>query len=116
MERTLKNTSDATASDLATQAGNLADTTRDALSTGIQRATALTDTARDALNSGMTRARKVAESASDWAAGAADTVSDASVRGYKAAEDTIRTQPMMAVGGALVAGLVLGALIFSRRN
>ena len=74
----------------------------------------LADTARGALNSSMKRARKAAESATDWASDAAGTLSDASLRGYRTAEDAIRLQPVLAVGAALLIGVALGALLFSR--
>jgi ElaB/YqjD/DUF883 family membrane-anchored ribosome-binding protein len=78
----------------------------------------LTATARDALDSGMRKAREAAgaagEWASDWASEAADAVSNASVRSYRTAEDTIRIYPVMSVSIALVAGVVIGALLFAR--
>jgi ElaB/YqjD/DUF883 family membrane-anchored ribosome-binding protein len=95
-ERSLRNT-----------AGTAADAAAD-------QASAIADTARTALDSGMRRARRAAESASDWASDAAGSVSDASLRGYRTAEDIIRVQPVLAVGAALVVGVVIGALLFSR--
>jgi ElaB/YqjD/DUF883 family membrane-anchored ribosome-binding protein len=95
-ERSLRNTAASAADAAADQAANLS------------------DSARAALDTGMRRARRAAESASDWAADAAGTVSDASVRGYRTAEDMIRIQPVLAVGAALVLGVVIGALLFSR--
>lgn len=80
------------------------------------RAASLSDAARDVLNTGAKRARRAAESAGDWAADAAGTLSDASLRGYRTAEDAIRLQPVIAVGAALVVGVVLGALLFSRNE
>ena len=95
-ERSLRNTAAAAADAAADQAGNIA------------------DAARTALDTGMRRARRAAESATDWAADAAGSVSDVSVRGYRTAEDMIRIQPVLAVGAALVVGVVIGALLFSR--
>lgn len=95
-ERSLRNTASSAADDAADQAS------------------AMADTARTMLDSATRRARRAAESASDWAADAAGTMSDASVRGYRTAEDMIRVQPVLAVGAALVVGLVIGALLFSR--
>lgn len=76
----------------------------------------LADTARDALDNTMRRARRAVGSASDWAADTASGVTDASVRGYRTAEDAIRLQPVLAVGAALIIGVALGALLFSSRN
>lgn len=73
----------------------------------------LADTAREALDNTVRRARRAVESASDWAADAASDVQNASLRGYRSAEDTIRTQPVLAVGAALLIGVALGALLFS---
>jgi len=72
------------------------------------------DSARGVLNTSVRKARKAAESAGDWAADAAGTLSDASVRSYRTAEDAIRLQPVIAVGAALLVGVALGALLFSR--
>lgn len=78
----------------------------------------LTASARDALDSGMRRARTAADTAGEWASDvaseAADAVSKASVRGYRTAEDTIRIYPVLSVSVALLAGVVVGALLFSR--
>ena len=49
-----------------------------------------------------------------WSAICLKLVSDVSVRGYRTAEDAIRLQPVLAVGAALVVGVVIGALLFSR--
>jgi ElaB/YqjD/DUF883 family membrane-anchored ribosome-binding protein len=87
----------------AAGAGSLADTTRDAI-----------DSTRDKLNTGIKRARRVASTASDYAADASGVVADASIRGYRTAEDAIRTQPVLAVGAALLVGLVVGALFLGR--
>jgi len=95
-ERSLRNAASSAADDAYDQAANL------------------TDSARGVLNSGVRRARKAAESASDWAADAAGSLSDVSVRGYRTAEDAIRLQPVLAVGAALLVGVALGALLFSR--
>jgi ElaB/YqjD/DUF883 family membrane-anchored ribosome-binding protein len=76
-------------------------------------AASLADGARSALDSGMKRAQRVA---TDWASQAGDTVSDVSMRGYRGAEDAIRMQPVLAVAGALLAGVLLGALLFSRED
>ena len=80
--------------------------------------TDFTATARDALDSGVRKARDAAgtagEWASDWASEAADAVSTASVRSYRTAEDTIRIYPVMSVSIALAAGVLIGALLFSR--
>ena len=92
---------------LRNAAGSAADTAAD-------QASAVADTARTMLDTGMRRARRAAESASDWATDAAGSVSDASVRGYRTAEDLIRVQPVVAVGAALLVGVVIGALLFSR--
>jgi ElaB/YqjD/DUF883 family membrane-anchored ribosome-binding protein len=73
-----------------------------------------TDSARGMLNTSVRKARKAAESATDWASDAAGTLSDASLRGYRTAEDAIRLQPVLAVGAALLVGVALGALLFSR--
>jgi ElaB/YqjD/DUF883 family membrane-anchored ribosome-binding protein len=73
----------------------------------------LSDSARDALNSTMNRARRAAQSATDWAADAAYGMQNASVRGYRTAEDAIRTQPVLAVGAALIVGVAVGALLYS---
>ena len=97
-ERTMRNAAAAAADDAADRAANLS------------------DTAREMLNSSAKRARRAAESASDWAADTAGTLSDASLRGYRTAEDAIRLQPVLAVGAALVVGVVLGALLFSRNE
>lgn len=78
------------------------------------QASALADTARSVLDTGVRRARRAAESASDWAADAAGSAADASLRGYRTAEDAIRLQPVLAVGAALLVGVVIGALLFSR--
>jgi len=74
------------------------------------------DTARGALDSGIKRAQRAAQSAADWASSATDTVTDASLRGYRSAEDAIRVQPVLAVAGALLAGVLVGALLFSSRE
>ena len=78
----------------------------------------MADSARGMLNTSVRKARKVAgkaaESATDWATDAAGTLSDASLRGYRTAEDAIRLQPVLAVGAALLVGVALGALLFSR--
>ena len=74
----------------------------------------MADSARGMLNTSVRKARKAAESATDWASDAAGTLSDASVRGYRRAEDAIRLQPVLAVGAALLVGVALGALLFSR--
>ena len=95
-ERTFRNAAASAADEAADQAANLG------------------DGARGALNTGMKRARKAADAASDWAVDAAGTLSDASLRGYRTAEDAIRLQPVLAVGAALLVGVVLGALLFSR--
>jgi ElaB/YqjD/DUF883 family membrane-anchored ribosome-binding protein len=95
-ERSFRNAAASAADDAADDAANLA------------------DSARGALNTGVKRARKAAESATDWAADAAGTLSDASLRGYRTAEDAIRLQPVLAVGAALLVGVALGALLFSR--
>jgi ElaB/YqjD/DUF883 family membrane-anchored ribosome-binding protein len=79
-------------------------------------AAGLADGARTALDSGRKRAQRVAQSAADWASQAGDTVTDVSVRGYRSAEDAIRMQPVLAVAGALLAGVLLGALLFSRED
>src|SRR5690242_8767809 len=92
---------------LRNAAGSAADAAADQAST-------LGDTARTVLDTGMRRARRAAESASDWASDAAGSVSDVSMRGYRTAEDMIRVQPVMAVGAALLVGVVIGALLFSR--
>ena len=97
-ERSLRNTAASAADQAYDEAGNLA------------------DTARGVLNTGTRRARKAAESATDWAADAAGTLSDASLRGYRTAEDAIRLQPVLAVGAALLVGVALGALLFSREE
>jgi ElaB/YqjD/DUF883 family membrane-anchored ribosome-binding protein len=81
-----------------------------------EQAARFADSAREALDTGMKRARRVAESASDWAADATDAVTDASVRSYRTAEDAIRMQPVLAVGAALLIGVVVGALLFSRED
>jgi len=82
--------------------------------------TDFTATARDALDSGMRKARDAAGAAgdwaSDWASDAADAVSSASVRSYRTAEDNIRIYPVLSVSIALVAGVVIGALLFSRER
>lgn len=93
---------------------NLRNAATSAADMAADEASALSDSARGVLNSGVKRARRAAESASDWAADAAGTVSDASLRGYRTAEDAIRLQPVLAVGAALVVGVVIGALLFSR--
>ena len=87
---------------------------RSAANQAAEAAAGLTDTARSALDSGMKRAQRAAQSAADWASQASDVVGDASMRGYRTAEDAIRVQPVLAVAGALLAGLVIGALLFSR--
>jgi ElaB/YqjD/DUF883 family membrane-anchored ribosome-binding protein len=86
---------------------------RNAAASAADTAGAVSDSARDALNGTMKRARRAMESASDWAADAASGMQDASVRGYRTAEDAIRTQPVLAVGAALLAGVALGALLWS---
>jgi hypothetical protein len=97
-------------SDITTNAADAAaDTTSD-----------LTASAREALDGGLQRARKAAGAAGDWASDvaseAADAVSNASVRGYRTAEDTIRIYPVMSVSLALLAGVVIGAVLFSRER
>jgi ElaB/YqjD/DUF883 family membrane-anchored ribosome-binding protein len=82
--------------------------------TATSRGTALADAAQDALDEGVGRARTLARAAGDWASDTADAVASTSGRGYRAAEDTLRAQPMLAVGVALVAGLLVGAWLFSR--
>ena len=76
----------------------------------------LTDTARSAMDSGMKRAQRAAQSAADWASEATDTMTDVSLRGYRTAEDAIRMQPVLAVAGALLAGVLVGALLFAARD
>ena len=93
---------------------NLRNTAESAADQAYDEAGKLADTARGLLNTGSRRARKAAESATDWAADAAGTLSDASLRGYRTAEDAIRLQPVLAVGAALLVGVALGALLFSR--
>ncbi|HTI47648.1 MAG TPA: hypothetical protein VMB76_13915 [Casimicrobiaceae bacterium] len=88
-------------------------TMRNTASSAADTAGALADGARDALNGTMKRARRAVESAGDWAADAASGMQDASMRGYRTAEDAIRTQPVVAVGAALLVGVALGALLWS---
>ena len=95
-ERSLRNAAASAADQAYDEAGNLG------------------DSARGMLNTGVRKARKAAESATDWASDAAGTLSDASMRGYRTAEDAIRLQPVLAVGAALLVGVALGALLFSR--
>jgi ElaB/YqjD/DUF883 family membrane-anchored ribosome-binding protein len=80
------------------------------------QAEGLTDDASSMLSDGVGRLRNLSEAASDWAADAAGTLSDRSLRGYRTAEDVIRTQPVLAVGAALLVGLAVGALLLSRRD
>jgi ElaB/YqjD/DUF883 family membrane-anchored ribosome-binding protein len=86
---------------------------RNVAATAADTAGALGDSARDALNGTMKRARRAMESASDWAADAATGMQGASVRGYRTAEDAIRTQPVLAVGAALLVGVAVGALLWA---
>ena len=90
---------------------NVADAAQECATTG---ATAIADATRDTLNHGVARARDLAVSAGDWTADAADPISANSVRGYHAAKDIVRAQPLLAIGVALAAGLALAALLYRR--
>jgi ElaB/YqjD/DUF883 family membrane-anchored ribosome-binding protein len=87
---------------MAEQAGNLAQVARD----GVQHA--------------GRRAREATRGAVDWAtsraADAADAAVDLSGQAYDTTREAIRAQPVWAVAGALLAGLALGALLFSSRD
>jgi ElaB/YqjD/DUF883 family membrane-anchored ribosome-binding protein len=89
---------------------------RNAATQAADTAAGLADNARSALDSSMKRAQRAAQSAADWASQASNVVGDASLRGYRTAEDAIRLQPVLAVAGALVAGVLIGALLFSRED
>jgi hypothetical protein len=87
---------------------------------GAERTADFAASARETLDSGVQRARDAAGAAGEWATDvaseAAEAVSKASVRGYRTAEDTIRIYPLLSVGAALITGVVIGALLFSRER
>ena len=96
--RSVRNSAASTATDAADEACRIA------------------ETASDKLRAGIEQAKRAAESAGAWTSDAADTVSTVSKRGYHTAEDAIRVQPVLAVGAALIIGVALGALLFSRQD
>ena len=96
--------------------GTITNGARSATNQAADAAAGLADSARGALDSSVKRAQRAAQSAADWASQATDTVGDVSMRGYRSAEDAIRMQPVLAVGAALIAGVLIGALLFSRED